>query len=216
MSKAVLAVVIAVMIAVAGIAGYLTLNRSNTTSPNATRNTSEESSQHDEAHSLRELLGLGTNLECTFSDQETGSNGTVYVGGESQMRGDFTSVADTQTVNGHIMVDGDNMYLWTDGETQGFKASLSASQELAEQSIGIGAFDVNKDVDYECHNWAPDNSKFTLPSNVEFQDFSAMMESMGEMMEQSGDGKTGDINQCAICDSLPAEAQAQCKQALDC
>lgn len=210
-----------VVLAVVAIVGYLLIDKPQTQAPNSVNSVNNTSNGNSAATSLRNLMAMGQNQQCTFTDVDTGSNGTVYVS-NSKMRGDFVSISDSTTVNGHMIVDGDNMYIWTDGEAQGFKASMSASEEVASQiednmgGSANSAVDVNAEFDYECSSWSVDNSKFTLPNGVEFQDFSAMMEGVGEMMEENSSSEEGSSDQCGICDSVPAESQAQCRAALGC
>lgn len=216
-----LVAIIAVIVAIAGIVGYLALNKSTGSSDSNLTSmlTDDESQEHGGRQSLLGILGLGANMECTFADNE-GNDGTVYIASSDNVRGDFRTTSDSEVLNSHMIIKGDDMYIWMDGAEDGFKASISASQDAAESIMSAtgnsDTVDINEEVDYECHGWAVDNSKFNLPADVEFQDFSAMMEGFGEMMmEENGSGDLSAPN-CSVCDTLPADAQAQCLQALGC
>ena len=173
--------------------------------------------------SLNELLASGRSQKCTFTDTTDGGSytGTVYVGA-GKMRTDFDSTVNGQTTKGHMLVEGQTSYTWMDGMMQGFKMSLDADAQ-ADASAEQQTLDPEKKADYRCDSWGVDSSIFNLPSGVTFSDLSSMMPQVptgggvqGEATGSAGGSTDLKAMQCAACDSLTGDAQAQCKAALIC
>lgn len=167
--------------------------------------------------SLKDLFASGISQKCTFASNEgdASTQGTVYaVSGKS--RADFSSVTSGQTVNSHMIVEGNTNYVWMDGQNKGFKSTFDPNQasenpEAADKSKDT---DLNKKVDYSCSPWIPDESLFTRPSDVEFTDMSALLIPSQPVGSQESQGENS--NQCAACDSLSGASKTQCRTALNC
>jgi len=116
---------------------------------------------------LKALLGLGKNVVC---DVDTGKeSGKVYLTAGGSLSGEFT--ASNGTIS-HVIVKDGMAYVWSG--TQGAKLSLdylnaSASAQSSSQ------VNLNSEASYSCSDWTVDNSKFTLPSGVNFVDIEAML-----------------------------------------
>lgn len=157
------------------------------------------------------LVQSGKSYECTFeyNDEENISTGKVYMAaGAERLRGDFNvtdSAAGAMEV--HMIRDGGYNYLWGSTMPQGIKMAVTNEEMLFEDDTNSP---VDENVDYECRSWNVDNSKFSLPSDVEFQDMTAFQANMEASM---GAG----ANQCAACDMIgDANAKASCKAAMGC
>lgn len=124
--------------------------------------------------SMKELLAMNKSQKCTFTDTvETSSNsGTTYFA-NGEMRGDFVSVTSAGTFTSHMILKGDDMYIWEDGTEQGFKAK--ATSMTGEGTKSSNTPDMNKKVDYKCEDWSGDASQFVLP-DIKFMDVSAMLQ----------------------------------------
>ncbi len=168
--------------------------------------------------SLKDLLENTGSQQCTFTHDLDGttSSGTVYIANK-QMRGDFVSVVNGQNTNSHMIVKDDTIYVWTETMKQGFKFTVDKATE-ASVNANQKNVDINQKLDYDCGSWTPDASKFALPTDIEFKDFSTMIPS-GMNINTSAQG-SGSVDmkkmQCATCDQVPTESRAQCKQALGC
>lgn len=207
MNKGVLvALVIAILVALGGGAFYM-MNKTKTAANVETSNqTSLDSSL--EKKSLRDLMTLGNNQQCTFTDTESNSSGIVYVSG-GKVRGDFNTTSSAGEMKAHMIASGEEVYVWMDGAADGFKTSVSATESVTSQMES--SVDLNKAINYDCTNWSANNSMFQVPTNVTFKDYSSLMEN------SSGSGSTDTKTmQCQACNSLPSEAAAQCKTALGC
>ncbi len=182
------------LIIVVAVAAYLMMSTKKTgnqptnngTTSNSVKNDKSEPEQVTKASSLKDLIALGTSQKCTFSSE--GSEGTMYVAG-GKSRGDFSTTAAGSTSKGHMMFDGKMSYVWMDGQTQGYKMSLDSVDgnkptNAPTNTPTQSGVDYDKQMDYSCEKWSADNSMFVLPSNVEFLDIAAMMDS-SKMMEDA-------------------------------
>jgi hypothetical protein len=209
MGKGVIIALVVGALILAGVGGYFAMNRSGDTSDDLNSATGESTKQ---SRTLRELLGLGSNQQCSFKDTETISEGVMYIAGE-RVRGDFTTEFEEKRIGSHMISDGENVYIWVDNEAQGFKMPLSSLDDLSDENgvFDRDTYDIDKEVDYECRGWVVDETKFSLPSGVNFQDISAIMNN------PLGTGPSLDSLDCSMCDSVPAgEARDQCLSVLGC
>lgn len=125
----------------------------------------EEEVAEQQKDTLRALLASNTSQECTFSDAETDTEGTLYVA-DGNMRGDFTTQQDGSTVSAHTIVVDETVYTWIEGQEQGFQISLEQATE-GEATAG-SQVDFDRPVNYECNATAVSDSRFDLPDNVTF------------------------------------------------
>ncbi|MCR4263996.1 MAG: hypothetical protein NUV98_04750 [Candidatus Roizmanbacteria bacterium] len=218
MNKGLLIALIAGGVLVLGVAAFFFMNRESVsdTMPGSNPPSNSKTSAN-QPQSLRALMQLGSNQTCTFSDTESQSEGTVYIAG-GNVRGDFSSELTDSEMVSHMIVTDETMYMWVDGQTSGFKMSLTELEEAQDDTAlneqnSPKSVDIDKQIDYECSSWRVENSVFTPPSTIEFTDFSEMMESAEGMMEES-DTDTSD--QCAVCANLPDSAKQQCLDSFSC
>ncbi len=173
--------------------------------------------------SLKTLMGM-KNQECTFTDKETGSSGTMKVG-NGRMRGDFVSMTDKQTMHTHMISDNKDVYVWMDELQSAMKISLSSMEEINSKALANApkTVDLNRQVDYSCKSSTPKDSDFQVPTDRTFTDMSAMMKDATKMMNEikqnttpatSSEGEKADA--CAACDQVPEPYKAQCKTSLNC
>ena len=155
------------------------------------------------------MMRTGKNYECTFAykDGENSSSGTVYMtAGADRLRGDF-SVADSAAgaMEVHMIRDGGYNYLWGSSMPQGIKMAITNKEMLFESDTNSP---VDENVDYDCRGWNVDNSKFSLPRDIEFQDMTAF---------QANTEASMGANQCQACDMIgDADAKASCLAAMGC
>jgi hypothetical protein len=147
------------------------------TGQNQSQSQVQSQSQTSANVSLKDLLATHSNQKCTFSEStaNTSSQGTVYIA-SGKMRGDFSSTVSGKTNVSHMVSDSQNMNVWVDGQTQGFKMSLKATSNNSMNSNMNSHQSVNPDTkyNYSCSSWVADNSMFTLPANITFTDFSSL------------------------------------------
>jgi hypothetical protein len=174
--------------------------------------------------SISDLLALNTPQQCTFTHTSDAgeSAGTVYIANGS-MRGDFTINTDGESMESHMIVKENTSYLWGAGLEQGIKMPLDQIKETQENAgHDVQTVDLDEKADYRCSSWPVNQNVFNLPSGIDFMDIGAMMESMmGDAMDEMiqtlpGEDLEGSDAMCAACDSVPAEARAQCLEAFGC
>ncbi len=213
-NKALVYGVVVVAVVVLGLGAWMVVGKSGTpkvgSSTTQTQNTT-----------LKNLLAMGGSNKCTFSSstQNSQSDGVVYIA-NGQMRGDFTSTAAGKTTQSHMIVKDATSYVWSDAAPQqGFKMSFDA---MATQSDANpqASVDPNAQVAYSCSSWSADANMFVLPTNVTFQDMSALIPkdtSGANGTVQTGTSAQGVSAQCGACDRAPdAATKAQCRAALHC
>lgn len=198
--------VVALVLIVAGIA--VTLQRSG----DAEVAVETESGQVDdsvaiEQRSFRELALSGRSSQCQFTDPQSGATGALYIGG-GKMRADFSSEAGGMTITGHMVSDSQTAYVWVEGMTNGFKMALDTTVSGSSTSTREQV-DLDQKVDVRCQDWSVDQTKFELPTTVQFNE----MASIDSTTADSADTRT---DRCASCDTAPAEYRDQCRQALGC
>lgn len=200
-------VAIVVIAALLGIVAFTQLGKSSKSPQQANVAQETKSTETSAKGSLKSLLGLGKNVNCTFTYPDAGSTGTVYVSGQ-KMRGDFNMMVEGKQMESHMIQDGTYAYSWTGSQGAKFKIdqNLKASPVSGGQQQSV---DLEKEVDYKCSPWSADNSKFTVPTDVKFVDMSEMMK---QVPAQTGNTPGG---QQSACDQItdPA-AKAQCVKAL--
>lgn len=212
MKKVLTAVVVVILLA----AGYFLYSRSKSASP--TGGMMGEGKVESGMMSIKDLVAAGVPQKCTFSmTSESGTNeGTNYVSG-GNVRGDYKTTYKDKTTMTHMISDGKNTYVWTEGEKTGYKMSIP--EETSEDSMMEGkentepGANLSEKLDFNCSAWVPDNSLFTPPSDVTFSDFSQMMPSGAPAMMDVG---TSSKSQCSYCDGLSGDQKTQCLSALNC
>jgi hypothetical protein len=158
--------------------------------------------------SLLDLIKLGKTARCTYSSDQDGyiTSGVSYISGKN-VRVDFdVTTADDQEIKSHMVTDGEWVYTWSTATPQGFKMKVDQPENTSTDTTKEAPTKaLNESFDYKCTPWLVDNSLFEIPSDIEFTDFSTMMEGLK------------DNNACSACDYIPdAEGKATCKQQLGC
>ncbi len=194
MNKLIYGSLAVVLVLVVGLSAYFIVGRdkeeppetvipeTNTSVPNTEQKAPDQVTT--DTVSLSGIISEQKNQLCTFTDSETGAVGTVFIG-DGNIRGDFQSDVNNQASVSHLVVlNSTDAYVWMEGETQGFTASLDGLTDLSEIGGEASALDINKAMDYECYPWTPDASQFELPETVQFQDMSSMLENASEFLNQ--------------------------------
>lgn len=129
------------------------------------------------------------------------------------MRSDYASKTGGQTIIGHMVISDNKSYIWMDGQSMGYMMAFDPNNTPEAAPTGTQSVDVNKLIEYNCSGWTSDNSVFTPPSNVKFQN-------LGEVKTPTS--STGvkttaaPQNQCAACGYLTGDDKTQCRTALKC
>ncbi|MCB9805667.1 hypothetical protein H6775_00740 [Candidatus Nomurabacteria bacterium] len=172
--------------------------------------------EEDFAGSVKDLFLSGKNVTCTFSrtDENGEMAGTVYIkASEEKVRGDFTlKQSDGNEFETHVINDNQYGYTWGTSPFGTMAIKFDVSEDNKDDTESDDQpFNPDEKLDYKCKSWNIDESKFTPPSDVEFQDFSHEM----QMMQDSQASVKN--SQCSACDQIPdPNSQAQCRAALGC
>ncbi|MDC1205333.1 hypothetical protein N8083_00600 [Candidatus Pacebacteria bacterium] len=216
-------IIIIAVVVVAGGGAFLFLN-GNSNSTDAISSTAiqtnketvkEEPSddiQESFTGNIEQLLALGKNITCTFTqnDEQAEGTGTVYLS-NGRMRGDF--MMNFKQGGGSMeasTIQKDNtLYSWGDSPFGTFATKVAVQDK--DKSSKSQSVDFDEEFDYACKKWNVDNSMFDLPATVNFDDINAEVNQINQA--------TSDILdlQCSACDNIPdANAKAQCQAALGC
>src|SRR6188508_1773076 len=141
MNNKVLMGIVAVVVVAAAVfflVGNKAADNSTTTTKNDSTSTTQQTNSDTstqttaEPRSINDILAMGTNQKCTFSDD--GFSGTLYTSG-GKARTDFTGSQDGSIVTSHTVITGSDVYIWIDGQANGFKTTTSA---LSQPGTGSG------------------------------------------------------------------------------
>lgn len=196
---------VALVIAVL-VGGYFFLNK-KAQAPEEPSTASQEQKQETGLikSSIKSLLSGGKNVICTvkYPDGEETAEGKIYVSGQ-KMRGDFNMTVSGKAMESHMISDGSYVYSWSSESGQGVKMKIDQTEVKASPTSE--SVDIDKEVDMDCSSWGVDNSKFSIPSNIQFTDLSEMM------MQTPAPG--GQNQGSSVCDQItdPA-AKAACMKA---
>lgn len=128
--------------------------------------------------SLRSLLGLGQNTMCTFSSTtgDTTSSGTVYIASDGDMSGQFEIKTGTKTTfTSNMIVKDDISYLWSGNQGAKMNVAELKGDAKAQAQGGSEYVDLDAEMNYDCSAWVRDESKFTVPSTVNFIDLDVLL-----------------------------------------
>lgn len=199
-----------------GIGGFVFLKKSPvtpSTDTKMTQTTDGSSNTGASEKSLKDLFASGASQQCTFNNPDSKeSMGTVYVSG-GKVRGDFTVAVEGTNMTTHMIGDGTNSYIWTDGQTTGMKMAFDPTTATQNPSTQSQAMDLNAKMNFNCSAWSVDKNIFVVPTNVTFTELN--VPKTGTVIKGST-GSDMKIQQCAACDNAPDEAKEQCKAALGC
>jgi hypothetical protein len=178
---AVVIVVIIIIICVsAGKSSPAPASSETTGSVTGSVSTSNQASASAVRQTMHDLITSGAPQTCKFSIAATatssGLSGTIYIA-SGNMQGDFIKT-DTagKVTNAHMIITGGMDYLWSDASlTKGYKLSWSVAAASTILSDRAGGVNINQPTAYSCSNWTADQSKFTIPANIQFTDITAMI-----------------------------------------
>ena len=141
--------------------------------------------------SIKDAMGLGTAMKCTYTMDETDKSfqSEVLVEGEK-----FRA---TSTINGtknYVLSDGTDQYMWTDKDTKGFKMSKACLEDFKSKfptpesnqttapkmEDAKTALDMAKNV--QCN--PAESVDLTVPKDITFTDQCAMMKDSMKALEQ--------------------------------
>jgi uncharacterized protein YxeA len=174
LKKSLIIAIIIILIAIGGGAYwyfYVRTPSEESTSPTAT----EESESGSFVGSIADALKAGTAMKCTWSYQ--GEDATFYIKGQKYY-GEITT-AEAGTLK-YIYRD-NCTYYWQKGESQGTKLCFTPTEGEEEEYDASELESVDASAaalgyEYSCQTEVITDSRFTLPSGVEFLDLSQYLQ----------------------------------------
>lgn len=217
--QAIIAVVVAVVIVLGAGGAFLYSKNKPASQPNSTTATQSANEESSMSSDLTSILKSGKTQQCSFSyDEQNGNStsGVTYLSSD-KMRTDINSTTNGKSSTIYVIRNGDDNYIWGSEfpNNTGMKMTMSID-EYASNTDSKKYFDPTKKIDYSCSGWTIDSSVFTPPSNVKFQDFSAMIEGVMKAVSKTPTGAQGNSEQCNICNSLTGDAKTTCRTQLNC
>lgn len=221
-----IAIGVGVIIVIALLAGFFMRNKNSAEVKDDMGKTlpeQEAAQPQGMQNTLKGLLGMGQSQTCTYTVGEGLGTGTVYINGGKMSMETMVKTGSTTTTS-HMVMDGKTSYSWVDGQKTGYKMDFEAMQGNTIKgdvnNSGQANIDPNKQFDFKCSRWSVDNSKFALPTGVEFTDMTKMMQDVQQMQPTGqttptpGAGTMPAGSMDAMCDSLQEPAKTQCLAAL--
>ncbi len=139
---------------------------------------SETNSLASKAGGLAAALISGDSFRCKYTNSTNNSTGEYLVKNKSFR-------VDGQEVNGQVssvIVNEKGMYMWAPGEKKGFFYPASETSDSNNDTSSNSDFDeflnpekLDEKEKIDCQNAILNDSDFTPPTDVEFQDFSQLM-----------------------------------------
>jgi type II secretory pathway pseudopilin PulG len=215
----IVAVVVVVLLAVG--AGFMML--SSKAKPQAQTQTQANNTQTAQSQTVKRnavkgtilsLIGSGQTVTCTVTLPDNKGAGTFYVASSKKFAGDITSKGtDGKDIETHMISDGTYVYIWSAAMPMGIKMNLSAARSAANNAQTSQTINMNQNVDMQCGPWSIDDSKFTIPSNVKFSDFSNLLP-QGQAAPKTVAPQTG-AGGTSPCDQITdPTVKAACTKAL--
>lgn len=167
---------------------------------------------------LDQVLAKGQSVKCTFTDTQDGTKveSTTYISGTRFRSETKTTDEGNETMEYNMISDGEWAYVWSNQQETGMKMKYSDFEKPEDRETGphnpvSNMMNAMKAYNYSCVPWITDPSKFNAPTDIEFQDLSAMMNDL----EETTANMTKEL--CNSCDELDTADQiASCKENMNC
>lgn len=119
-----------------------------------------------------QFIKNGGSYECTISQNvaETTSTGKVFMDGE-KIRGDFTSTVQNRKIDSTFVSKEGFTYAWTSMiPNMVYKSAMKKEETEANTNTGKSgaySFDAETIGEYDCKEWATDQTKFEIPAGAQ-------------------------------------------------
>ncbi len=173
--------------------------------------------------SMQDLINRGKSLKCAYKAEESDggeSEVIMYISGGKVRTEAEVNIDGGKTIKSDMIIDNDWMYMWNSFTPDGVKADtrkMPKGEDVTDSDVNKDMADLAKEMDYKCHVWIPDNSKFKIPADIQFNDITKMMSGMAEGLEGMAEGDIkgleGEANKflCDFCKNEPTpELVAEC------
>ena len=183
--SAVVAIILGVII-LAGVGAYVMMNRptsskskSAATGKSAPLNKEVAVPTGELSSTFEDLVGKGKNLECDWKLPTSGTTpnpfgtGKLYTAG-NRGRSMISGSASGMSIDGNGIYKDGVAYSWVSvgGTTVGFKFDKAELEKMSSEMTPEQkqqAEQIRAKMIFQCKSWTPDESKFALPTGVEFK-----------------------------------------------
>jgi hypothetical protein len=214
-----LLVLVAGLIVLSNQDNSLTVEKSGDVSD--TNDTVEEINENEEESffgSMQDLLTRGKSLKCTYNvaDEDGEATGVIYVSG-NKIRSEVEITGETgEKMEVDSIITEDWMYTWNSFMPGGTKMNIKEMQSETGEDYSQDEEDkMREELDYKCRSWIPDNSKFVVPTDIEFRDMTEMMQGF-DMDEMEENVEEASAKLCEMCEMLTGEARDICRADAGC
>ena len=190
MNKLIPVVLVVLLLLVGGGIYLATQTKKETPKENNTNVKNQQEGKEDVFTSIKDALSKSLSLECTYKDED-GIETKTYVKAGA-VRVDATKAGGGDEAYSQVIFKDNKMYSWNPMTKKGImfelkpvEVSPSAQKETGDDKGESFLADLEKYKD-SCKPAVVADSLFTPPSDVSFEDFSKMMESVKTNIPQNG------------------------------
>ncbi|MEO8582010.1 MAG: hypothetical protein ABI425_05570 [Patescibacteria group bacterium] len=182
-----------------------------TTTDNTPTDSTKGGSTTDKMKSWADAVKIGGGLKCTMTDNKTSKTVNYLAKGrKTHMSGQGLASSDAKS-SSEIIMDGEFVYMWDTTKKEGVKMTMPTEEEIkAAQNANNNLKDVPDTLDFsnpdtmkkfedentnvDCSPAIISDAEFVPPTEVKFQDFSAMMKnSMQKVQEGMSDSQKKEV-----------------------
>ncbi len=168
--------------------------------------------------SMQDLIMRGKSLKCTYrQNSDDGEYEVVtYISGGNVKTEAEMKTGEGKTMESSMVINKDWMYMWNSFTPKGMKVDMQKMPEIenvTDNDVNKDMANLAKEMDYKCRPWIPDNSKFKIPADIQFQDITEMMAGMTEGLGDMTEGDISDLKDeankflCEHCKNAPDPAE---------
>ena len=172
--------------------------------------------------SMQDLITRGKSLKCTYKVKESGNESEVvmYISNGNVRTEMEINTDEGETIESNMVIDKDWMYMWNSFTPNGTKMDMRKmpkGEDVTDSDVNKSTANLAKELDYKCRAWIPNNSKFKVPTDIQFNDITEIMagmaEGIGDMTEYDIKEMENEANKflCEHCKNAPTpELVAEC------
>lgn len=174
-------IIIGIALAVVLIGGYFLNSKKDNQ-----KNENTKSDQKNVFTSVKDALSKNITLVCDFNDEQGTSTKSYIKNGAVRV-----STSDSLNSSGEIIMKDKKMYMWDMKTKTGFIYEVEDSEEGQTNQVGMTGSEVVKSEQYldmiekykdSCKVATVEDSYFTPPTDVKFQDMSKLLEDLKSQM----------------------------------
>ncbi len=166
MSKTSIAILVIIVIVVAG---YFIFSKPKS---EENQNTDTVGTTGNKKMAFGEFLKQGGSYKCEVNQyvDDIETKGTTYIS-NGMIRGEYSTKVEGVDMTSITIIRDGYTYSWTSTLSTGFKIKNEVDSSTGEDTSYSGTYGYAAQIrDYNCVAWSADQSKFSIPTNIEFQE----------------------------------------------